>query len=178
MKHTFRFLGFILLAFVFAGCGDDSSTTDKTGNTQTKTQQRKLVDSQFYVRDLLSQKPISAQVLIGNTVRLQSGVDGIVAAPANWQSPQPLTVSATGYLLTTWTDQLPEGQTFYIRTAELTAQRPSQVGLQDSVLWELGPQSKKAVWEVLSASGQPFLPPELNGFFQKDPRKQYLWEFH
>src|SRR5690606_11826396 len=60
--------------------------------------------------------PVSgAQVFIGNDVTTTDS-SGVFKIPANWKSPQAVTIQKNGFVKTTYLGQMPKGQTYTIKT--------------------------------------------------------------
>lgn len=121
MKSVFLVLSSAIVVFFLTGCSKDS------GDTKPKPTELQGIGA-FKAKEAIKvldidENPIArAQVLIGSSLNqpfannlLETDANGVFLAPADWSQPLVITISAKGFVRTSFLQQLPDGQNFHLR---------------------------------------------------------------
>jgi hypothetical protein len=109
----------ILALTLTAGCGQNSSTPSNPPTQPAETEEGFIPGppGTLAITDQDAKPLAGAQVLIGQALNspfqgnfLKTDSSGLLKAPAEWTTPQPVTIQAPGQLRVTFLSQLPEGQ--------------------------------------------------------------------
>src|SRR4051812_858512 len=130
-RESMRSLLFTTLALSTAmtltACSkDEPEKTTKSPRQQLQTASaNNLNTSVVKVTDEAGNPVPTAQVLIGTELNqpfpnnfVTTTASGEILVPAAWTEPTAVTISAPGYMRTTYLDQLPMGQSLVIRAIE------------------------------------------------------------
>lgn len=134
MKPRWKFLAVVCASWTLAACSPSQEVQKDPGNQSvsglwSKRGEKPSKNRILRVTDLSGQPIAQAQILIGESLDqpfasnfITTDSTGSFPAPAAWTSAQVVTIAAKGFVRATYFDQLPSGQTFVLRPAEVATQ--------------------------------------------------------
>lgn len=129
MLHT-KVIALVLLSVLFVSCSKDKEPKRQELATATSKAGAGIVDESSISPEILNIVDLEGKAILGATMLIGTGEDtpfannmvasnsdGTVTAPADWTTEESVTISAPGFVRTTFMGQIPQGQTFALRAA-------------------------------------------------------------